>query len=139
MPVAQALLFGGGTVMLGSALAGTAETPGEIVHKPVVLLNQDGFYDPLLQFFARMIEENFMRASSLQQFAAAGASVVRRQRDDRERGEVEETLKGAPAKELAMDLDGGSLDGLTLRVSDLQSLEPGDRAVFDALIGACRP
>ena len=44
--------------------------------------------------------------------------------------EVEETLKGAPAKELAMDLDGGSLDGLTLRVSDLQSLEPGDRAVF---------
>jgi hypothetical protein len=44
--------------------------------------------------------------------------------------EVEETLKGAPAKELAVDLDGGTLDGLTLRVSDLQSLEPGDRAVF---------
>lgn len=44
--------------------------------------------------------------------------------------EVEETLKGAPARELAMDLDGGSLDGLTLRVSDLQSLEPGDRGVF---------
>jgi hypothetical protein len=29
-----------------------------------------------------------------------------------------------------VDLDGGTLDGLTLRVSDLQSLEPGDRAVF---------
>jgi IMP dehydrogenase len=33
----QALVFGGDTVMLGSAFAGTAETPGEIVQKPVVL------------------------------------------------------------------------------------------------------
>ncbi len=33
----QALLFGGDTVMLGSALAGTAETPGDIVQKPVVV------------------------------------------------------------------------------------------------------
>jgi IMP dehydrogenase len=33
----QALLFGGDTVMLGSALAGTSETPGDIVQKPVVI------------------------------------------------------------------------------------------------------
>lgn len=33
----QALVFGGDTVMLGSAFAGTAETPGEIVQKPVLL------------------------------------------------------------------------------------------------------
>ena len=33
----EALLFGGDTVMLGSAFAGTEETPGEIVQKPVLL------------------------------------------------------------------------------------------------------
>jgi IMP dehydrogenase len=35
--LAEALLFGGDSVMLGSAFAGTAEAPGEIVHKSVVL------------------------------------------------------------------------------------------------------
>ena len=35
--IAQALLFGGDTVMLGSALAGTRETPGDIVMKPVLM------------------------------------------------------------------------------------------------------
>jgi IMP dehydrogenase len=35
--IAQALLFGGDSVMLGSAFAGTAETPGEVVLKPVLM------------------------------------------------------------------------------------------------------
>jgi IMP dehydrogenase len=35
--VAEALLFGGDTVMLGSAFAGTEETPGETVLKPVLM------------------------------------------------------------------------------------------------------
>jgi IMP dehydrogenase len=35
--VVQALMFGGDTVMLGSALAGTIETPGDTVQKPVVI------------------------------------------------------------------------------------------------------
>jgi IMP dehydrogenase len=35
--IVQALLFGGDTVMLGSVLAGTQETPGDTVQKPVVI------------------------------------------------------------------------------------------------------
>lgn len=35
--ILEALLFGGDTVMLGSMFAGTEETPGEIVQKPVLL------------------------------------------------------------------------------------------------------
>ena len=35
--LAEALLFGGDTVMLGGAFAGTEETPGEIVMKPVLM------------------------------------------------------------------------------------------------------
>jgi IMP dehydrogenase len=35
--IAEALLFGGDCVMLGSALAGTAETPGEVVLKSVFM------------------------------------------------------------------------------------------------------
>ncbi len=35
--VAEALLFGGDSVMLGSVFAGTEEAPGEIVHKSVLL------------------------------------------------------------------------------------------------------
>src|SRR6185295_10173050 len=35
--IIEALLFGGDTVMLGNAFAGTLETPGETVHKSVLL------------------------------------------------------------------------------------------------------
>jgi IMP dehydrogenase len=38
--LALALLFGGDTTMLGSAFAGTEEAPGEIVHKSVLLPEQ---------------------------------------------------------------------------------------------------
>ena len=43
---------------------------------------------------------------------------------------VAETLKGVAAPSVSMDIEGGTLDGLTLRVSNLPALEPGRRAVF---------
>jgi hypothetical protein len=30
--------------------------------KPIVLLNTDGYYDPLLQMLQRAVDENFMRS-----------------------------------------------------------------------------
>jgi hypothetical protein len=44
--------------------------------------------------------------------------------------EVEETLKGAADNTIWMDVEGGTLDGYTLRVSSLPMVQPGERAVF---------
>src|SRR5688500_12452751 len=42
-----------------------------VVKKPCVFLNQDGFYDPLLQLFDRMLAENFFKPSNLDRFRVA--------------------------------------------------------------------
>jgi hypothetical protein len=44
--------------------------------------------------------------------------------------DVEETLKGASEPEIWLDVEGGTLDGYTLRVSTLPLVQAGDRAVF---------
>jgi hypothetical protein len=41
-----------------------------------------------------------------------------------------ETLKGAAESTLDVEVEGGTIGDLTLRVSDLPALAPGDRAVF---------
>jgi hypothetical protein len=43
---------------------------------------------------------------------------------------VEETLKGTPEATTTMDLEGGTLDGLTLDVSDMPKFKVGDKAVL---------
>lgn len=43
----------------------------DVLHKPVVLFNQDGHYDELLAFFERIIREKFIRESIRAQFAVA--------------------------------------------------------------------
>lgn len=45
----------------------------DVLHKPVVLFNQDGYYDELLAFFERMIRDKFMRESIRRQFAVANS------------------------------------------------------------------
>ena len=51
--------------------------------------------------------------------------------------EVAEALKGAPAGRVEVEVEGGTVGDLTLKVSDLPSLAIGERAVFflDAGIG----
>src|SRR5204863_8510432 len=44
--------------------------------------------------------------------------------------EVLETLKGAPQAVTTVTVEGGTVGDLTLRVSDMQELKEGDRAVF---------
>jgi hypothetical protein len=44
--------------------------------------------------------------------------------------EVSETLKGPAATMLEVEIEGGTVGDITLKVSDLPSLAPGERAVF---------
>ncbi len=43
----------------------------DVLRKPCVFLNQDGFYDDLLRFFDRMITERFNKPSNLELFCVA--------------------------------------------------------------------
>lgn len=43
----------------------------ETIHKPVVILNQDGYYDDLLRFFDRIVAEKFMRETIRGKYAVA--------------------------------------------------------------------
>ena len=43
----------------------------EVLHKPVVIYNQDGFYDDLLRMFDRVVEERFMRETIRGKYAVA--------------------------------------------------------------------
>ena len=43
---------------------------------------------------------------------------------------VEETLKGASPQTIDVEVEGGTIGDLTLRVSDLDTFAPGERAVF---------
>ncbi len=43
----------------------------DVLRKPVVIFNQDGFYDDLLKFFDRMVAEKFNKPSNLKLFTVA--------------------------------------------------------------------
>ena len=43
----------------------------DVVRKPCVFLNQDGFYDELLRFFDRMLAEKFFKPSNMDLFRVA--------------------------------------------------------------------
>ena len=46
----------------------------DVVKKPCVFLNQDGFYDPLLQLFERMLQRNFFKRSNMELFHVADSA-----------------------------------------------------------------
>jgi len=43
----------------------------DVVRKPCVFLNQDGFYDDLLKLFDRMLAEKFFKPSNMELFRVA--------------------------------------------------------------------
>jgi len=77
--LALALLFGGDTVMLGSALAGTEETPGDIVLKPVLMTESQKIVQVPFKVFRGMASLGAVRdrldleEANTQQVEALGA------------------------------------------------------------------
>lgn len=45
----------------------------EVLHKPVIIFNQDGYYDDLLRLFERIVAEKFMHATIRGKYAVANA------------------------------------------------------------------
>jgi IMP dehydrogenase len=90
--IIEALLFGGDTVMLGNAFAGTSETPGDTVHKSVVL--------PESQKVVRVPFKVFRGMASI------GAMVDRLDLEDADTVDVE-TL-GAEGLEVSVPLRGSA-------------------------------
>jgi len=43
----------------------------EVLHKPIIILNQDGYYDDLLKLFDRIVAERFMHATIRGKYAVA--------------------------------------------------------------------
>ncbi len=43
----------------------------DVVRKPCVIFNQDGFYDPLLELFRRMLAEKFFKPSNMELYREA--------------------------------------------------------------------
>ena len=87
-----ALLFGGDTVMLGSAFAGTEEAPGEIVHKSVVVPDSQKIVQVPFKVFRGM--------------ASIGAVRDRLDIEDSEPGEVEAI--GAEGLEVSVPARGSA-------------------------------
>lgn len=57
----------------------------DVLRKPCVFLNQDGFYDELLALFRKMVEGRFNRPSNLELFSVAATpdEVIRQLESDR--------------------------------------------------------
>lgn len=90
--IIEALLFGGETVMLGNAFAGTTETPGDTVHKSVVL--------PESQKVVRVPFKVFRGMASI------GAMVDRLDIEDADTVDVE--TMGAEGLEVSVPLRGSA-------------------------------
>lgn len=63
----------------------------DVLRKPCVILNQDGFYDELLRFFERMVQERFNKPTNLRLFSVARGVEEVFPCIERNRSEVAET------------------------------------------------
>jgi hypothetical protein len=74
----------------------------------------------------RVVVGTILRSEAVQQVNQYGDQLIVSHTAVR----VDETMKGAPLATVVVDVEGGSLNGVTMRASDMPTLEAGNRAVF---------
>jgi hypothetical protein len=74
----------------------------------------------------RVVVGQVIRADAVQQSNGYGDVLIVSHTSVR----VDETLKGTTASSVVIEIEGGTLNGITMRASDMPTLQVGDRAVF---------
>src|SRR5881275_2730156 len=74
----------------------------------------------------RVVVGQVIRADAVQQTNSYGDVLIVSHTAVR----VDEALKGAAAGTIVIDIEGGTVNGITMRVSDMPNVQAGDRAVF---------
>ena len=105
-----------------------------------LLVTAIGLVSPLLVDAQRTDVPSAERARSAEQVVVGHVSSVTPVWRDTDYGDrlifsvlhvaVDETLKGAAQPSVDVEVEGGTIGSLTLRVSDLETFRPGDRAIF---------
>ena len=75
---------------------------------------------------ARVIVGQVIRVDPVQQTSAFGDLLIVSHTMVR----IDEVLKGAAGTTIGVEIEGGTLNGVTMRASDMPALQVGDRAVF---------
>jgi hypothetical protein len=112
-------------LLVAACVAISGAVPGAASLKPVPIADRAKGADSVVVAQVEQVEAVFERNQWGDELIVSNVSLL-----------VEEAIKGTPPGRVRLALEGGTVGDLTLQVSDLPELRPGDRAVFFLKRGA---